>query len=52
MAKPIKETPVLKGQDAVIFIKNIEENKTAKISHAESTRIKLNFDKINAIFQR
>lgn len=52
MAKPIKETPVLRGRDAETFIRTIEKNQTAKISQTESVRIQQNFEKINALFQK
>ena len=47
MAKPIKETPVLKNRDAVVFLREIAEPKRA--TRKELERIKRNFDKIQAI---
>ncbi len=41
MARPIKETPVLKGADAIRFWKNMEFNK--KVSAEELDRMKKNF---------
>lgn len=32
MAKPIKITPVLKGEDAINFYKRLEANKEKKVS--------------------
>lgn len=32
MAKPIKVTPVLKGQDAANFLKQVDENRNKKVS--------------------
>ena len=40
MARPIKETPILKGQDAINFLNEIHKPK--KISEAEIQRIKNN----------
>ncbi|WP_158561234.1 hypothetical protein [Emticicia sp. C21] len=49
MAKPIKETPILKGADAAKFR---EQNKTVqKISAEERARIKENFKRLNSIAQ-
>jgi hypothetical protein len=31
MAKPIKNTPILKGKDAVAFFENLEKNKQKKV---------------------
>lgn len=42
MARPIKETPVLKGVDAIRFRKNMESTK--KISVEELDRMKKNFE--------
>ena len=49
MAKPIKETPVLKGKDAKIFINNMKTSASKKSSLAERERIKANFLKISSI---
>jgi hypothetical protein len=51
MAKPIKETPVLKGKDAVNFLQSMKEAETKKISAEEIARIKLNAEKLKSIFQ-
>ena len=34
MAKPIKNTPVLKGKDAINFYAKIEENRSKKVDRA------------------
>ena len=39
MAKPIKETPILKGKDAEVFKKRVEENRQIKVSPVEKRRI-------------
>lgn len=49
MARPIKETPVLRGKDAQNFIHEIETSK--KISQQAAVRIKENFNKLKAIAQ-
>lgn len=49
MAKPIKETPILKGKDAVIFLdkqKNCDRN---SISQAERERMQQNFLKLQSL---
>lgn len=51
MAKPIKETPVLKGRDAVKFLENIQEAKNAKPSKEEVAKIKDNFSRLSALAQ-
>jgi hypothetical protein len=51
MAKPIKETPVLKGKDAVNFLQNMKEAETKKIPAEEIARIKVNAEKLKSIFQ-
>jgi len=49
MAKPIKETPVLKGKDAANFLKAVAANSKQKVSAEAAARIKSNFDRLNAI---
>ena len=51
MARPIKETPVLTGKDAAIFVERMKEQKDKRISKREKERIKANFDKLNSIAQ-
>ncbi len=40
MAKPIKETPVLHGKDAVRFEKIMKDNETKKVSSRDFKRAK------------
>lgn len=40
MAKPINNTPVLTGQDAVNFYSNIERNKNKKVDRASILSIR------------
>lgn len=49
MAKPIKETPILRGKDASKFLKAIEENKTKKVSAEELARINKNYERLKAM---
>ena len=49
MAKPIKDTPVLKGQDANNFLEESKKAETQKVSKIELDRIKENFKKFKAI---
>ena len=49
MARPIKETPVLSGQDAVVFREEMEKAKTQKASPEERKRIMDNYRKFRAI---
>jgi len=49
MAKPIKETPILEGNDAKEFIKNMKESEQKKVDPAEKVRMRENFEKINAL---
>jgi hypothetical protein len=51
MAKPIKETPILKGVDAKRFIDNMKASASKSIDLHTKERIKKNFDKLNAISQ-
>jgi hypothetical protein len=49
MAKPIKETPVLKGQDAKKFINDIKNVKGKLVDSKTLSRIKANFERINSL---
>ena len=51
MAKPIKETPILKGKDAVIFFQNMKEAENKKVSAAELSKIKTNAERLKSIFK-
>ena len=51
MAKPIKETPVLKGKDAVNFIKKMKENSKKKIDPAIIAKMHENFSRLQSIAQ-
>ena len=47
MAKPIAPTPVLKGQAAIDFIKELSKNKKASVEDA--LRVKRGADRIQAM---
>ncbi|ASO08305.1 hypothetical protein [Arenibacter algicola] len=47
MAKPIKETPFLRGKDAIDFVRNNEEVK--KASQEEREKIKKGYDALRSI---
>ena len=49
MAKPIKETPVLKGKDAVRFVETMKMNSTKKVDSNEMVRMMESFNKVRAI---
>lgn len=49
MAKPIKETPVLKGKDARIFLEKIKTSSDNRNTKKENLRIRENFNKLNSI---
>lgn len=46
MARPIKETPVLKGKDARAFEKAIKENENKKVSPEEYHRVMNNYHNV------
>jgi hypothetical protein len=47
MARPIKETPLLKGKDAKQFIERMKETK--QVSEEEIRRVQLNYEYIMSI---
>ncbi len=49
MAKPIKETPVLTGKNALTFEKSMIEGDINRVTAQERARIRQNFTKIQAI---
>jgi len=49
MAKPIKETPVLKGNDAKVFFERIDSSSSRKVSQADLARMRENYAKMKAI---
>ena len=51
MAKPIKETPILRGKDAVNFFSNMKEAENKKVSAAEINKIRSNADRLKSIYR-
>ncbi|MFI5140471.1 MAG: hypothetical protein ACHQIM_21810 [Sphingobacteriales bacterium] len=49
MAKPIKETPILRGKDAVKFNKEMEKSKSEIVPVAVRERMKSNYSQLRAI---
>ena len=49
MAKPIKETPILKGKDAVKFNQEMEKSKSEVIPVAIRERMKSNYSLLQSI---
>lgn len=49
MAKPIKETPILKGKDAAKFNQQHKASRKAIVNKKELERILQNFKKFQAI---
>jgi len=47
MAKPIKETPILKGADARRFVENMATTK--KVDDATRAKMKASFDRLNSM---
>ena len=52
MAKQIKETPILRGKDAVNFFQSMKEAENKKVSSAELSRIKDNAERLKSIFKK
>ena len=49
MARPIKETPILKGQEARVFIQKMNNVSERKISSDEVIRMKSNYERMRSI---
>ncbi len=49
MARPIKETPILFGEDAKRFMKEMEETRNKRASKEERERIKKNYELLKSI---
>jgi hypothetical protein len=49
MARPIKETPILTGEDSKRFTQRMKEAEAKPVDKAERDRIRENFAKLNAI---
>jgi hypothetical protein len=51
MAKPIKNTPVLEGRDAVNFFMKLEENKDKKVDRARLLAIRESAQQLQSIYR-
>lgn len=51
MARPIKDTPTLKGKDAKKFLKKFEKVKENKIPPAQLAKMRENFSALQSIAQ-
>jgi hypothetical protein len=51
MAKPIKNTPVLEGKDAINFFSKLQENKDKKVDKAYLLSIREEAKKLQSIFR-
>ena len=51
MAKPIKITPVLKGQDAVNFHRDLKKSNTIQVSKEVLFSIKEDAEKLKSLFK-
>ena len=49
MARPIKETPVLTGEDARIFLENIKITENKKVSSTEMLQMKATYEKFKKV---
>jgi hypothetical protein len=52
MAKPIKETPVLKGKDAKKFLTTLSQVQDNRISSTQIAKMKENFSRLDSIVKR
>lgn len=51
MAKPIKETPVLKGEEATRFLTEVKSLENNLISVSEKQKIKTSYDALKSIMK-
>ncbi|MHA4893296.1 hypothetical protein ACXZ1K_00990 [Pedobacter sp. PWIIR3] len=51
MAKPIKITPVLRGNDATRFLNAVKENSTKTVSKEAIMEIREHAAKLNSVFR-
>lgn len=51
MAKPIKETPILTGNDAAGFLLKMKTNKDKKVSKQDVNSIKESYSKIRKLIK-
>ncbi len=51
MAKPIKNTPVLEGKDAINFFTKLEENRDKKVDRARLLAIRESAQQLQSIYR-
>jgi len=51
MAKPIKNTPILKGQDAINFFVNLDSNKNKKVDREQLASIRKSAQLLGSILK-
>ncbi len=49
MAKPIKETPVIKGNDAKVFRENMTKTEANKVTAPQMAQMQANYTKLMSI---
>jgi hypothetical protein len=49
MAKPIKDTPVIKGKDAMRFRENLSKNEANKLPSTQVAQMQANYNKLMSI---
>jgi hypothetical protein len=49
MAKPIKETPVIKGNDAKVFRENMTKTEANKVTSSQMAQMQANYTKLMSI---
>jgi hypothetical protein len=49
MAKPIKETPVVKGKDAQRFRSNMSKTESNKVTSSQMAKMQANYTKLMSI---
>lgn len=49
MAKPIKDTPTLKGKDAKRFLTKFQKSSSEKLASSQIAKMRENFSKMNSI---
>jgi hypothetical protein len=52
MAKPIKETPVLKGSEAINFLAEIKSTENIRIAKSEKEQIKESYFALKAVWDK
>ncbi len=51
MAKPIKETPILTGKDAELFLETVTKMEALKMSKQEMAEINSSYERLTSLMQ-